>query len=75
MEQVIFYLSSLSLDVETRYPKIERLCLCLYFLCTKLRHYLLANEWQYARLMYRNTYYQPGLESKIGKVDASIGRI
>ena len=32
------------MDVETRYSEIERLCLCLYFSCTKLRHYLLSNE-------------------------------
>jgi hypothetical protein len=29
------------LDVETRYPDIEKLCLCLFFTCTKLRHILL----------------------------------
>ena len=32
------------LDVETRYPEIEKLCLCLYFTCTKLRHILLSAE-------------------------------
>jgi len=29
------------LDAETKYSPVERLCLCLYFSCTKLRHYLL----------------------------------
>ena len=32
------------LDVETKYSSVERLCLCLYFSCTKLRHYLLSVE-------------------------------
>ena len=32
------------LDTETRYSPVERLCLCLYFSCTKLRHYLLSAE-------------------------------
>ena len=32
------------LDAETRYSPIERLCLFLYFSCTKLRHYLLSAE-------------------------------
>ena len=32
------------MDVETRYSAIEKLCLCLYFFCTKLRHYLLSVE-------------------------------
>jgi hypothetical protein len=44
VERVIFYLCRQLLDVEIRYPEIEKLCLCLYFSCTKLRHYLLANE-------------------------------
>ena len=32
------------MDPETRYSPIEKLCLCLYFSCTKLRHYLLSVE-------------------------------
>ena len=43
-ERIIFYLSRRLLDAETRYLEIERLCLCLYFSCTKLRHYLLSEE-------------------------------
>ena len=43
-EQVIFYLSRRLLDLETRYSPIKKLCLCLYFSCTKLRHYLLSTE-------------------------------
>ena len=43
-ERVVFYLSRRLLDPETRYSPIEKLCLCLYFSCTKLRHYLLSVE-------------------------------
>ena len=43
-ERVVFYLSRRLLDPETRYSPIEKLCLCLYFSCTKLRHYLLSAE-------------------------------
>ena len=43
-EWVIFYLSRHLLDVKTRYSDMECLCLCLYFTCTKLRHYLLHAE-------------------------------
>ena len=32
------------LDAKTRYSSVERLCLCLYFSCTKFRHYLLLPE-------------------------------
>ena len=43
-ERVIYYLSRRLIDVETRYSAIEKLCLCLYFSCIKLRHYLLSAE-------------------------------
>ena len=43
-ERVIFYLSRRLLDPETRYSPVEKLCLCMYFSCTKLRHYLLSAE-------------------------------
>nr|ABA93577.1 retrotransposon protein, putative, unclassified [Oryza sativa Japonica Group] len=43
-ERVVFYLSRRLFDTETRYSPIEKLCLCLYFSCTRLRHYLLSNE-------------------------------
>jgi len=43
-ERVVFYLSKHMLDVETRYPEIEKLCLYLFFTCTKLHHILLSVE-------------------------------
>jgi len=43
-KRVIFYLSRRLVDAETRYSAIEKLCLCLYFSCVKLRHYLLSAE-------------------------------
>ena len=41
-ERVIYFVSRRLLDAETRYSPVERLCLCLYFSCTKPRHYLLS---------------------------------
>ena len=43
-EWVVFYLSRRMLDAETRYPEIEKLCLCLLFTYTKLHHILLSAE-------------------------------
>ena len=43
-ERVVFYLSMRMLDIETRYLEIEKLCLCLFFTCTKHRHMLLSAE-------------------------------
>ena len=40
-ERVVFYPSRRMLDAETRYPEIEKLCLCLFFTCIKLHHILL----------------------------------
>jgi len=40
-ERVIYYLRKRLVDAETRYSTVEKLCLCLFFSCTKLRHYLL----------------------------------
>ena len=42
-DYIITNLSRRLLDAETRYVFIERLCLCLYYACTKLRHYLLSS--------------------------------
>ncbi|KAK1615573.1 hypothetical protein QYE76_021090 [Lolium multiflorum] len=44
LEKVVFYLSRRMLDAETRYPEIEKLCLCLFFTCTKLHHILWTAE-------------------------------
>ena len=43
-ERVVFYLSRRLLDPEITYSPVEKLCLCLYFSYTKLRHYLLSAE-------------------------------
>ena len=43
-ESVIYYLSRRLVDGETWYSSIEKLCLCLYFSCIKLRYYLLSAE-------------------------------
>jgi hypothetical protein len=43
-ERVVAYLSRKLLDTETRYSAAEKLCLCVYYSCTKFRHYLLNAE-------------------------------
>ena len=42
-EHVVYYLSIVLNSIETRYTPIEKLCLALYFACTKLRHYLIKS--------------------------------
>jgi hypothetical protein len=43
-ERVVFYLSRRLPDTEIRYSDMEKLCLCLFFTCTQLRHILLSAE-------------------------------
>ena len=42
-EYIITYLSRRLIDAETRYTFVEKLCLSRYYVCTKLRHYLLSS--------------------------------
>jgi hypothetical protein len=42
-EFTIAYLSRQFLDVETRYMFIEKLCLSLYYACSKFCHYILSS--------------------------------
>jgi hypothetical protein len=42
-EYPVAYLSRRLIDVETRFVPIEKLCLSLYFACSKLHHYLLSS--------------------------------
>ena len=42
-EYIITYVGRHLIDAETRYTFIEKLCLSLYYACTKLRHYLLSS--------------------------------
>jgi hypothetical protein len=43
-ERVVTYLSQKLLDPEARYSAVEKLCLCVYYSCTKFQHYLLNAE-------------------------------
>ncbi|XP_050229204.1 uncharacterized protein LOC126678343 [Mercurialis annua] len=41
VERAVYYLSRRLTDTEIRYTDIEKMCLCLYFTCCKLRYYML----------------------------------
>jgi hypothetical protein len=43
-EFAIAYLSRRMLDVDTRYVHIVKLCLALYYACSKFRHYILSSS-------------------------------
>ena len=68
-EYVITYISRRLIDADTRYTFTEKLCLSLYYACTKLRHYLLFStcivvcQTDVLKHMLR----KPILSGKIGK--------
>jgi hypothetical protein len=68
-EHVITYLSRRLNDVETRYFFIERLCLSLFYACSKLRHYLLASTCVVACQadIIKQMLHQATLSGRIGK--------
>jgi hypothetical protein len=68
-EYVVAYESRRLLDTETRYTIIEKFCLSLYYVCTKLRHYLLSSTcyvaWQTDIIKYM--LQNPILSGRVGK--------
>ena len=57
------------MDLETRYSSIEKLCLRLYFSCTKLWHYLLSAECTMVSkaIVIKHILLMPILNGRVGK--------
>jgi hypothetical protein len=68
-KRVVTYLSRKLLDPETRYSATEKLCLCVYYSCTKFRHYLLNVECiVYSKFhVIKHMLSMPVLNGRIGK--------
>ncbi|KAK2444202.1 hypothetical protein QL285_015246 [Trifolium repens] len=69
IENAVYYLSRVLNDAETRYTAIEKLCLCLYFSCTKLKHYIKpVDVYVYSHFdVIEHMLTKPILHSRIGK--------
>jgi hypothetical protein len=67
-ERIITYLSRCLIDAETRYSFIEKLCLSLFYACSKLRHYLLSSTCIVACQVdvIKHMLQQPILSGRIG---------
>ncbi|XP_050875309.1 uncharacterized protein LOC127078941 [Lathyrus oleraceus] len=69
VKRSIYYLSRVLVDAETRYSLIEKLCICLYFACMKLKQYIKLVD------VYISSHYdiikhmlsKPIMYSRIGK--------
>jgi hypothetical protein len=68
-EYVVAYLGRRLLDSKTRYAHIEKLCLSLYYACSKMRHYLLSSTYVVAchADVIKDMLYRPILWGRIGK--------
>jgi hypothetical protein len=68
-EFLVAYMSRRLLDAETRYVFMEKLCLSLYYACSKFRHYILSSSCivacQYD--IIKHMLLKPILSGKIGK--------
>jgi len=68
VERAIYYLSRVLNDAVTRYHPSEKLCLCLYFSCTKLNHYIKPFDvYVYSHFdMIKHMLSKPILHSRVG---------
>jgi hypothetical protein len=68
-EHIITYLSQHLIDAETRYSFIEKLCLSLFYACSKSPHYLLSSACIVACQadVIRHMLQQPILSGRIKK--------
>jgi hypothetical protein len=63
------YISRLLLDAEARYIFMEKLCLAMYYACTKFRHYILSSTCMIASQfdMVKYLLKNPVLSGRLGK--------
>jgi hypothetical protein len=66
---IIAYLSRCLIDAKTRYSFVEKLCLSLFYACSRLRHYLLASTCVVAcqANVIKHMLQQPILSERIRK--------
>ncbi|XP_058788284.1 uncharacterized protein LOC131662499 [Vicia villosa] len=69
VERPVYYLSRMLNDPETRYSDIEKLCLCLYFSCMKLKQYIKPVDVYVSSHsdIIKDMLPKPILHSRIGK--------
>ena len=69
VERPIYYLSRVLNNAETRYSEVEKLCLCLYFSCTKLKQYIKPVDVYVSSHfdVFKYMLSKPILHSRIGK--------
>jgi hypothetical protein len=68
-EFIVTFVSQRLLDVKVRYAFLEKLCLSLYYVCAKFRHYILMSQCtvvcQHGVIKYM--LHKPILSGRLGK--------
>ena len=74
VERAVYYLSTVLNDTETRYHPSEKLCLCLYFSCTKLKHYIKPFDvYVYSHFdIIKHMLSKPILHNRVGKLALAL---
>jgi hypothetical protein len=65
----VAYVSRHLLDAKTRYVLVKKLCLSLYYACSKFRHYILSSSYIVAcqHDVIKHMLLKPILSGRIGK--------
>lgn len=74
VERSIYYPSHVLNDAETRYSMIEKLYICLYFSCTKLKHYIKHVDVYFSSHVdvIKHMLSKPILHIRIGKWELAL---
>ena len=74
VERAIYYLSRVLNDAKTIYSLVEKLCLCLYFSCSKLQQYIkYVDVYVYSHFdVIKKMLSKPILHSRIEKWALSL---
>lgn len=74
MERAIYCLSRVLNDVETMYSMFGKLCRCLYFSCTKLKHYIKPVDMYVSSHfdIIKHILFKTILYSRIGKWELAL---
>jgi hypothetical protein len=76
-EFVVAYASMRLSDAETKYTHVKKICLTLYYACSKFRHYILSSSCivtsQHDVVKYM--MQKPILSGRVGKMGILFGRV
>ena len=69
IKQLVYYISRALKDVETRYPRLKRVCIAIFYASQRLRHYFLAYKVHLMTKSYaiKSLLRQPILSSRIAQ--------